>query len=186
MKLILHVCCAPCSIQCIQALAEEGIGPELLWYNPNINPYTEYCSRRDALKAFAESRALPLIEPRSTLITENNNKTSCSSVSSVVKNCASCYRLRLEKTARLAAIGGFDAFSSTLLISPYQNHELIKKIGEELAAEHGLEFLYRDFRGRFREGQRQARQAGYYMQKYCGCIHSQEESLMSQARRGRK
>jgi len=95
--------------------------------------------------------------------------------------CAYCYRLRLEKAASYAAENAFDAFSTTLLISPYQKHELIKQTGGELAAAYGIEFLYRDFRPLFREGQKQARAAGYYMQKYCGCIYSEEERYLGKA-----
>ena len=94
------------------------------------------------------------------------------------QRCAFCYGLRLEKTAALAAENGCDAFSATLLISPYQNHELLRQAGESLADSYGLSFLYRDFRPRFREGQNQARKAGYYMQKYCGCIYSEEERYL--------
>jgi predicted adenine nucleotide alpha hydrolase (AANH) superfamily ATPase len=92
--------------------------------------------------------------------------------------CLFCYRLRLEKTALLAAREGYEAFSTTLLISPYQNHELLKQIGEDLADRNGIAFLYRDFRPFFREGQRRAREQGYYMQKYCGCVFSEEERYL--------
>jgi len=174
MKLLLHACCAPCSVQCVQALAEEGIRPALYWYNPNIHPFTEYRSRRDSLRTFAESTGLPLIMEdeyglRSFLKGVNHHR------------CAYCYRLRLEKTAAAAAAEGFDAFSASLLISPYQNHELLREAGESLAASHGVSFLYRDFRPRFRQGQNQAREAGYYMQKYCGCIYSEEERYLGTA-----
>ncbi|MDR0473468.1 MAG: epoxyqueuosine reductase QueH, partial [Treponema sp.] len=91
------------------------------------------------------------------------------------RRCAFCYRLRHEKAAALASERSYDAFSTTLLISPYQNHELIREIGEELAGRYGLSFFYRDFRPRFRAGKAQAREARYYMQKYCGCIYSEEE-----------
>jgi predicted adenine nucleotide alpha hydrolase (AANH) superfamily ATPase len=83
--------------------------------------------------------------------------------------------LRLEKTASFAAVNGYDAFSTTLLISPYQNHDFLKLNGEKLAAQYGVSFLYRDFRPRFREGQRLAKEREYYMQKYCGCIFSEED-----------
>ncbi|MDR0496824.1 MAG: epoxyqueuosine reductase QueH [Treponema sp.] len=174
MKLLLHVCCAPCSIKCIEVLAAEGIKPYLFWYNPNIHPYTEYRSRLDSLKLFAEKTELPLVVEdeyglRSFVKNENGDRHHF------------CYRLRLKKTARFAAENGFDAFSTTLLISPYQNHELIRQTGEELAATFKSEFLYRDFRPRFREGQSQARTAGYYMQKYCGCIFSEEERYLSRS-----
>ena len=172
MKLLLHACCAPCSVQCVAALAEEGIRPELYWYNPNIHPFTEYRSRLDSLRSFAEARELALVVEddyglRSFIkgVEEGDSHP----------RCAFCYRLRLEKTAALAAEKGCDAFSTTLLISPHQNHELIREIGESLATRYGVSFLYRDFRPHFRQGQNQAREAGYYMQKYCGCIYSEEE-----------
>jgi predicted adenine nucleotide alpha hydrolase (AANH) superfamily ATPase len=92
-----------------------------------------------------------------------------------VSRCAFCYRLRLEKTAARAAAEGYEAFSTTLLISPYQNHDCIRATAETLAARYGVAFLYRDFRPRFRAGQKEARAKGFYMQKYCGCVFSEEE-----------
>ena len=177
MKLLLHACCAPCSVQCVKALDEEEIRPDLYWYNPNIHPSTEYRSRRDTLYAFAKERNLSLVTEdeyglRSFIAGLNESAPGENG------RCAFCYRLRLEKTARSAAEKGYDAFSTTLLISPYQDHGLIRKIGEELALLHGPQFLYRDFRPRFRQGQGEARAAGYYMQKYCGCIYSEEERYL--------
>jgi predicted adenine nucleotide alpha hydrolase (AANH) superfamily ATPase len=174
MKLLLHVCCAPCSIQCVEALEGEDIRPGLYWHNPNIHPYTEYRSRRDALRGFAEGRNLPLVMKdeyglRSFIKGAENERE---------RRCAFCYRIRLEKTASLAAEKGCGAFSTTLLISPYQDHELIRATGEEMAGRYGVPFLYRDFRPRFRRGQSQAREAGYYIQKYCGCIYSEEERYL--------
>jgi predicted adenine nucleotide alpha hydrolase (AANH) superfamily ATPase len=83
--------------------------------------------------------------------------------------------MRLERTAARAAEGGFDGFSTSLLISPYQRHDAIRRLGEEAAAKFGVNFLYRDFRPLFRKGQAQARDLGLYMQKYCGCTFSLHE-----------
>ena len=177
MKMLLHTCCAPCSIQCVETLAGEGITPDLYWYNPNIHPYTEYSFRRDALGNFAENRKLSLI-----IEDEYGLRSFIKGVSSLEDRCAYCYRIRLEQTARFAAEKAYEAFSTTLLISPYQNHELIRKIGEELAGVYGPQFLYRDFRPFFRKGQNRAREAGYYMQKYCGCIYSEEERYLGASR----
>ena len=171
MKLLLHCCCAPCSIQCVMSLRSESIEPHLFWYNPNIHPYTEYCSRRDSLSLFAANENLKL-----KMIDEYALRFFLDAVySETEKRCEKCYRIRLEKTVSVAASEGFEAFTTSLLISPYQDHEAIKRICEEMAAKYGVGFIYRDFRPLFREGQSQARNNGFYMQKYCGCIYSEQE-----------
>ena len=178
MKLLLHSCCAPCSIQCVEALTAIDKKPDLFWYNPNIHPFTEYRSRMDSLRQFVEEKKLvSIIEDEYGLrsfIRVVASDENCIKE----KRCAYCYRIRLEKTAALAAEKAYNAFSTSLLISPYQNHELIKKTGEELAEKFGVEFFYMDFRPLFRKGQIQARESLYYMQKYCGCIYSEEERYL--------
>ena len=89
--------------------------------------------------------------------------------------CGYCYRCRMEATAKYAAENGYSAFTTSLLISPYQDHEAICAIARKAAADYGVEFLYRDFRPLFRDGQDFAREHGMYMQKYCGCIYSEED-----------
>lgn len=171
MNTLLHICCAPCSVACIESLRGEGIEPHGFWFNPNIHPVTEYRLRRDTLKTFAAEISMEL--------TVNDTYGLRSFVAAVIGDlsdrCSYCYRTRLEETARLAALQGFDSFTTTLLISPYQNHEKIKEIGYEAEAKYGVKFLYRDFRPLFKEGQEKAREMGFYMQKYCGCIFSEEE-----------
>ena len=178
MKLLFHSCCAPCTVACVDDLSGDGIVPTLFWYNPNIHLYTEYQSRRDALVAFAETKKLPL-----EMVDEYGLRFFLQSIGNetetpepeIRKRCVICYRLRLEKTAMYAAEHGFDAFGTSLLISPYQQHDTIHRIGEEAAARYGVEFFYRDFRPLFRQGQSEARTLGLYMQKYCGCIFSEAE-----------
>jgi predicted adenine nucleotide alpha hydrolase (AANH) superfamily ATPase len=92
--------------------------------------------------------------------------------------CVKCYEMRLFDTARAAAEGGFDSFTSSLFISPYQNHELMREVAERAAAEYGVSFLYRDFRPYFREGQERARALEMYIQKYCGCVFSEQERYL--------
>jgi tRNA A37 threonylcarbamoyladenosine dehydratase/predicted adenine nucleotide alpha hydrolase (AANH) superfamily ATPase len=173
MKLLFHCCCGPCATNCIENLAAESITPVLFWYGPNIHPFTEYQNRRNALSALAALKNLELetIDEYGlrSFINEVGNETE------TPKRCEICYSIRLTKTAVYAAENGFDAFSTSLLISPYQQHDIIRRLGEELAARYGLKFLYRDFRPLFRQGQAKARDLGLYMQKYCGCIYSEEE-----------
>ena len=181
MKLLLHCCCAPCSVSCVSSLRAEQTEPHLFWYNPNIHPCTEYKSRRDCLNEFAKSEKLALTSVDEYGLREFLNEVYSQNSDSIAhpQRCKKCYRMRLEKTAFFAKQEGFSAFSTTLLISPYQNHDEIKRAGEETAEKYGVEFLYRDFRPLFREGQTNARAANMYMQKYCGCVFSEEERYLS-------
>jgi tRNA A37 threonylcarbamoyladenosine dehydratase/predicted adenine nucleotide alpha hydrolase (AANH) superfamily ATPase len=186
MKLLLHCCCAPCSASCLPVLRGEKIEPDLFWYNPNIHPYGEYLLRRGSLEKFADNESLKL-----KMVDEYGLRTFLGEV--LPENgircgvrCHKCYALRLEKAAFTAAQDGYDAFATSLLVSPYQDHDALRRIGEQAAAKYGVEFLYMDFRPSFREGQAQARAAGLYMQKYCGCIFSEEERYLQKNERLKK
>ena len=171
MNLLLHICCAPCSIACIKSLRAEGIQVTGYWYNPNIHPYTEYRSRHNTLVEYARSIQLPLVDEGSYGLREFLTGVG----GDFDHRCSFCYRCRLDAAAAKAKAEGFDSFSTTLLISPYQNHEQLIAAGEAAAERHGVPFLYRDFRPVFREGQEEARALELYMQKYCGCIFSEED-----------
>ena len=170
-KTLLHICCAPCSVMCIDTLRAEGIEPVGYWYNPNIHPVTEYRARRNTLVQYAKDIDMELIVRDDYGLREFVRAI----YPELESRCGVCYDMRLREAARFALDHGFESFSTTLLISPYQNHELIIETAEKAAKEFGVEFLYRDFRPRFREGQQRAREMGLYMQKYCGCVFSEEE-----------
>lgn len=156
---------------CIDTLRNENIEPVGFWYNPNIHPYTEYKARKNTLVSYADEINMDLVC--------NDEYGLCKFIKGVYpdfnERCGFCYKTRIDAAAKYAAKNGFDSFTSTLLISPYQKHELLCEIMEQSAKENGIKFLYRDFRPYFREGQRRARENGFYMQKYCGCIFSEEE-----------
>lgn len=170
MKLLMHTCCAPCSVYCIEHLRKEGIEPTLYWYNPNIHPYIEYKTRRDTLKEYSKS-----INVKAIFQEEYGLDAFCKNVINDLNNRCSnyCYRVRLEQTAKYAKENGYDAITTTLFVSPYQKHEILKEMMQEVADKYDLEFVYRDFRIGFREGQAKARELGLYMQRYCGCIFSE-------------
>jgi tRNA A37 threonylcarbamoyladenosine dehydratase/predicted adenine nucleotide alpha hydrolase (AANH) superfamily ATPase len=160
----------------VSSLAAEGITPTLFWYNPNIHPLAEYHNRRDAFIAFAAAQNLEKEMPGSN--EEYAEQAFLSGIGDETEapgRCELCYRMRLEQTAAYAAEKGFDAFSTSLLISPYQQHDVIRRVGEEAAARYGVAFLYRDFRPLYGQSRKQARALGLYMQKYCGCLFSTEE-----------
>ena len=175
MKLLLHTCCAPCSVYCIEYLRTNKIEPTIYWYNPNIHPYKEYEKRKETLEEYAK-----IIKVESVFVDEYGLKEFAkNTVNDLENRCLNyCYKVRLESTAKYAKENGYTAFSTTLLISPYQKHEIIKEIGEQIAKEYGLEFLYIDFREGFRKGLAKAREMGLYMQKYCGCVFSEEERYL--------
>ena len=171
MKTLLHICCAPCANQCIEVLRGEGMDVTGFWYNPNIHPFTEYRARRDCLRQYAQTIALPLLE-RDEYALRPFVRAVADKLDS---RCETCYAMRLFAAAKAAKEGGFDSFTSSLFISPYQNHTLMIDVANRASEEYEIPFLYRDFRPYFRAGQQRARELGFYMQKYCGCIFSEEE-----------
>ncbi len=176
MKVLLHTCCAPCSIQCVEVLRSEGMEPTAFWFNPNIHPFMEYKSRKLTLTDYAKRIGMELV-----FQDEYGLRPFVKAVAfDLERRCEYCYSVRLDAAADYAAQNGFSCFSTTLLISPYQKHDLIHRIAQQAAKKHGVEFVYRDFRPNFRTGQQQARELGLYMQKYCGCIFSEEERYVTQ------
>ena len=174
MKTLLHICCAPCANQPIESLRAEGIEVAGLWYNPNIHPFTEYRERRNCVRDYADEIHLPLVERD-----EYGLRPFVRAVASnITGRCITCYEMRLEATAMMAAELGFDSFTSSLFISPYQNHDLMMAVADCAGQKYGVEFLYRDFRPYFKEGQEFAREHGFYMQKYCGCVFSEQERYL--------
>ena len=178
-KILLHCCCAPCSVSCVEPLRNEGIEPVAFWYNPNIHPFKEYEARRDCFVSYSQKIGMEyIVDEHYGLIDFVKNVAD-----DINGRCTYCYEHRLDETARFAAENGFKAFSTTLLASIYQQHELTAAAGERYAKEYGVEFLYRDFRPNFREGNQKAREMGLYMQKYCGCIFSEEDRYIKQIKK---
>ena len=124
-KVLLHCCCAPCSLSCIEPLQNEGIEPILFWYNPNIHPFKENEARRNCLADYAKEIGLELLFKENYGLREFVKNV----VSDIDRRCVYCYEHRLEETAKFARDNGFTHFTTTLLCSIYQDHEAIKKAG---------------------------------------------------------
>ncbi len=171
MKILLHTCCGPCTVGTLKEIDRNIHDVTAYWYNPNIHPYQEYQSRLDSLKELAGS-----IDMETIIDSDYGLRQFVKMVSDDISNrCVKCYKDRILATAKKAKELGFEAFSTTLLVSPYQQHYQIKKLAEEIGQEIGIPFFYVDPREHFREGNREARDMGLYMQKYCGCIFSEED-----------
>lgn len=171
--LLLHVCCGPCAEWPVKVFQEEGYSFAAFFSNPNIHPQFEHKRRRDNAEALMRLRGIPFLEDDSYMEDAWLTKAWEGQYPS---RCGMCYDIRMRRAALEAQKLGFSAFSTTLLVSPYQNHEAIIAAANKAAEETGVAFLYRDFRPGFREGQSMAKNDGLYRQKYCGCIFSLEES----------
>lgn len=179
-KVLLHTCCAPCLIYPLERLREKGDKVAGLFYNPNIHPCSEYNNRRQAVEDLSKTANIEVIYPEykpEEFFQAVNLKESA------LQRCSICWSLRLEKTAKLAKEKGFDSFSTTLLVSPYQNQELLKKIGDDISGKEGVSFYYEDFRPGFKKAHDAAKKKGIYCQKYCGCIYSMKPRLTKRSER---
>jgi epoxyqueuosine reductase len=174
-RLLLHICCGPCATYSVRRLRDEAWELTGLWFNPNIHPFSEHERRRETLASFAAQVALP--------VQWESGYEMPAFLRAVVgheafrERCQVCYRLRLERAARAAAAGGYDAYCTTLLISPYQDQAAIRRIGEELGAQHGVPFYFENLRRGYAETPRPCEQYGLYRQRYCGCLYSEWEAL---------
>lgn len=172
MKILLHICCAPCLIYPLKRLDDQGFKVKGFYYNPNIYPISEYSRRQEAVVALSKELKFELECPE-YLPSEFSQATNANN--EAPERCISCWRLRLQKTALHAKKDGFQAFCSTLLVSPYQSQELLKQLGMQIAEEAGIDFYYEDFRVGFKQSHEEARSKRIYCQKYCGCSYSELE-----------
>ena len=168
---LLHACCAHCAAYTIAHWRREGYEVSLFWYNPNIHPYLEHQERLKAMRSLAERSGVPLI------INEGYDMVAYfrAVVGNEADRCRHCFRLRLSKAAAVAREKGFTAFTTTLLISPHQKHDLVRETGEELSGTSGVTFLYADLRKRYSDSRHITKPMELYRQQYCGCVYSEWE-----------
>lgn len=185
MNLLLHMCCGPCSCYPVKVLRGQGIELTGYFFNPNIHPYKEWDMRLKAAEEFAARSEMKIITDKHYMLRDFLRRALAAEQ---VENgrCRMCYTWRLEETARYAAENGFDAFTSTLFYSIYQQHELMKETAEHFAKVYGVKFHYEDFRPGWQEGIDMSVEMGLYRQPYCGCIFSEEERYSRELRKARK
>ncbi len=174
MNILMHMCCSNCAVYPVRELSQRGVNVKGFWFNPNIHPYLEYKSRLDSLRKLQEIWDLEVIYEdhyglKDFLRNVVNNEDA---------RCEYCYTVRLEKTAARAKETKADAFTTSLLVSPYQNLDMIKTVGMLMQQRYDVEFYFEDFRGGYREGRKMAVDLGLYRQKYCGCVYSEMERYL--------
>jgi predicted adenine nucleotide alpha hydrolase (AANH) superfamily ATPase len=182
MELLLHVCCGPCAISPLSHLQREGVSVRGFFFNPNIHPYREFCKRLNAVEELAAAVGLKIDYHREYGLRDYLRAV----VFNEENRCRLCYEIRLRATAEQAKKTGADAFSTTLLYSRHQNHELIRHRAEELGAEYNIPFYYHDFRTGWQEGIDLSKEMGIYRQSYCGCIYSEQERYDKRFRKEKK
>jgi len=174
MKLLLHTCCAPCTIYPLKVLREQNHQVTGYFYNPNIQPYREFAKRKATLEEYAEKAALKILFNSSYDLEEFLSQTRPWGPD----RCRVCYRIRLSDAAQEARAQSFEAFTTTLLYSRFQKHDWIREVGEEIGRRYQVLFYYQDFRAGWSEGVKESKALGLYRQPYCGCIFSEKERFL--------
>ena len=171
MRILLHICCGPCAAYPVKTLKENGHEITGYFYNPNIHPYKEFMRRLETAQEFAGKAGIELIADKEyELETFLRN-----ALINLDKRCSYCYESRLRQAAKFAKQNGYECFSTSLLVSPYQKHDIIKATCEKIALEEKIPFLYVDFRDGWNEGVQISKDMELYRQPYCGCIFSEKE-----------
>lgn len=177
LNLLLHVCCANCSIIPVKILREMNLHVDGFFFNNNIHPYTEFRRRLVTAQEYAEKVNLDLIIREEYLL----ESFLANVASEPDTRCEYCYSSRMDEAARYAAENDYDYFSTSLLYSKYQNHEMIQQIGNEMAKKYAIKFWYEDFRTGWQEGIRLSKGMELYRQQYCGCIYSEKDRYYREA-----
>lgn len=190
-RLLLHVCCGPCSTAPLRTLRERGVEVHLHFANANIAPRSEYEHRRDTAQAYAESLGLPFAEgtyepkrwAEAMCAIPEDKRVSTDGITPPEERCRACYRLRFKEAAAFAASHGFDALGTTLSVSPYQYTHIIQEELERACAEAGIVPFFEDYSPLYPETITASKEAGLYRQDYCGCLPSKGEADAGRAQR---
>jgi predicted adenine nucleotide alpha hydrolase (AANH) superfamily ATPase len=176
-SLLLHSCCGPCSSYCLEVLSRH-FNVTVLWYNPNIQPESEYVLRLENQRKLIENlKTLNHVK----IIECNYDPNEFFDVTKGMENereggirCTECFLLRLENTVRVAKAQGYDYFTTTLTVSPHKNAPLINGIGYSLSEQYGVKFLPSDFKKKngYKRSIELSKEFELYRQDYCGCIFS--------------
>lgn len=180
-KLLLHVCCAPCSSHVLEVLNEE-FDITILFYNPNITEQSEYEKRVAELERFVHEApfaiGVKIIDGGYAPKLFFDMAKGLEHLPEKGARCFKCYEMRMRETACFAKNNNYDIFTTSLSISPHKNATWINEIGNNLSKEIGIDYLYSDFKKKngYARSIQLSKEYGLYRQDYCGCIFSKNES----------
>jgi len=178
-KLLLHSCCGPCSSYVLEYLSEY-FKITIIYYNPNISPYSEYLKRKEEqIKLINTIKTKYKIDFIDTDYENDIYETKIKGFEQEKEKglrCDICFNLRLEKTAEIAKKLNFDFFGTTLTVSPYKDAKKINEIGKELSCKYNVNYLYSDFKKNngYKRSIELSKIYNLYRQDYCGCIYSKK------------
>lgn len=181
VPLLLHACCAPCSLEPVRLLIEEGFEPHICWTNPNIQPMDEHDRRLEELRRWCDLADIELIEADEDYERWERGVAPIGAMNRE-RRCRACYAMRLSRACDVAVDRGFDFVATTLAVSPYQLFDTCNNVLERLCSSHGLTPVIRDFRPWYPDATRRSRDLGMYRQNYCGCRFSAAEAALDRAR----
>ena len=179
-RLLLHVCCAPCSSYVLSVLAKY-FKIDIVYYNPNINTKEEYDKRLDELKRLISTvkydNSVNIVDCVYNNMDFYNAVKGLENESEGGKRCFECYKLRLDYTAKVAKKLGYEYFTTSLSISPYKNVNWLNEIGINLENKYGIKYLVADFKKKngYKTSIELSKKYNLYRQDYCGCIYSKME-----------
>jgi len=175
-RVLLHVCCAPCATHPLEVLEKENriVG---FFFNPNIQPLSEYNARLREVRRLFEETGRELIAPHYDPEPWNEAVRGLEGEPEGGARCEVCYRFRLKEAARAARKAGCEAFTTTLTVSRHKNTRKIHAAGELVETETGIHFRKDDFKkgGGEQRCLELSRQWGFYRQNYCGCLFSRRD-----------
>ena len=176
-KLLLHSCCAPCSTSVIERLIDY-FDITILYYNPNIEPISEYNKRKEEQIKIINEFNLNYLDCDYDNDLFHEMSIGLERVPERGIRCHKCYRLRLDYTAKLAKDKNFDYFSTTLTVSPYKLSDVINEIGLELENIYDIKYLVNDFKKQngYKRSIELSKKYNLYRQNYCGCIFSKNNN----------
>ena len=190
-KLLLHACCGPCSSYVLEYLS-NFFNITIYYYNPNIEPITEFNKRVDEVKKLIS--LMPLKNKVDVVVPDYNNNDFKIAIKGHEKDlegqerCYICYKLRMEQACIYAKDNNYDFFTTTLSISPYKNSTWLNQIGEELHNKYNINYLYADFKKKngYKRSIELSKIYNLYRQDYCGCIYSKYQSMIKKGEKNEK
>jgi predicted adenine nucleotide alpha hydrolase (AANH) superfamily ATPase len=172
-KLLLHTCCAPCGTHCVKELMQD-YDVTMFFYNPNIHPYGEYEKRLENGRVVSKELGVSIIEPEYEPNEWLEMIKGFEEAPEGGRRCKICFQMRLHRTAEYAKEHGFDAFTTTMTISPHKDAKIINELGESSAKKFNVEWVHSDFKKKdgFKRSTELSKKMKLYRQNYCGCFYS--------------